>query len=355
MDIKPSVFPTKQIANNEAIPNNESNFITNDDNPAYLKAVEDMKMLNDQQVKEQKEQGFFRYNIDKLDNKNKKENNNITKPNQKIMNTSKEPKNVGPNPDSINPYIIELSQPNFNSAFDVLPLPSEGKTYKNKKNNIKVSYLTTADENILSSPNLLESGRFLEILINRKMLEQDLRYNDLLMGDRDAIMIWLRATAYGEEYPVSLFDENDELFETTIKLNELNIKKLSVDPDDEGLFTFTMPTTSHIIKFKLLTCGDSEKIEKLLEFDKANNIPVNNSNSYILRHLIVDVNGNRDKTFIYEYVNNIRISDNKALFEYIEKLNCGVDMNIKVKTPSGSMIDAVLPLNVNFFWPNIRV
>ena len=41
-----------------------------------------------------------------------------------------------------------------------------------------------------------------EILINRKILEPDLRYEDLLVGDRNAIMIWLRATGYGEMYPV---------------------------------------------------------------------------------------------------------------------------------------------------------
>jgi hypothetical protein len=84
----------------------------------------------------------------------------------------------------------------------MLSLPSLGKTYRNKKPNVRLGYMTTADENILTSPNLLQSGEFFNVL---KILEPDLRYNDLLVGDRNAIMIWLRATGYGEMYPVTLF------------------------------------------------------------------------------------------------------------------------------------------------------
>jgi hypothetical protein len=92
--------------------------------------------------------------------------------------------------------------------------------------------MTTADENILTSPNLLQSGEFLNVLI-RKILEPDLRYNDLLVGDRNAIMIWLRATGYGEMYPVTLLDENGDAFDTELNLNELKTKELGAEPDDE--------------------------------------------------------------------------------------------------------------------------
>ncbi len=91
--------------------------------------------------------------------------------------------NYDRNNNSANNYIQEISQAQFNSPFDVIPLPSEGKTYRGKRPNVRVSYMTTADEKILSSPNLLQSGEFLEILINRKLLEQDLRYKDLLPGE----------------------------------------------------------------------------------------------------------------------------------------------------------------------------
>lgn len=263
--------------------------------------------------------------------------------------------NFGSNPSNINQRIIELSQPNYNCPFDVIPLPSGGKTYKNKKAGIRVGYMTTADENILTSPNLLKSGEFLEILMNRKILEPELRYKDLLVGDRNAIMIWLRATSYGEMYPVTILDENDTPFDTEVNLNDLKIKKLEIEPDEEGLFDYQFPLCKANIKFKLLTIGDVEDIEKMVETDKANDALVNKSNTYTFEKMIVEVNGSRDRNMIREFANSLRIKDAKEFGDYLEKFECGIDMTITVRTPGGGSIESFLPLNFNFFWPNSRL
>lgn len=262
-----------------------------------------------------------------------------------------QPQNFGQNPSNINPYILELSQPNYNSPFDVIPLPSEGKLYRGKKPNIKVSYMTTADENILTSPNLIQSGEFLEILINRKVLEP-IRYKDLHVGDRNAIMIWLRATGYGEMYPVTIFDENSVPFDTELNLNDLKTKPLGAEPDLEGLFDFTMPLSKSKIKFKFLTCGDLDIIEAMVEQDKKNENPINYSNTYALETMIVEVDGVRDREMVKNFVNNIRIKDGKAFSEYVEKIESGIDLNITVQTPGGGSVETFLPLNLSFFWPN---
>ena len=264
----------------------------------------------------------------------------------------KENSNYGENPSNVNPFIIELSQPNYNTSFDVIPLPSKGKLYKDVKQSVRVSFMTTADENILTSPNLLQSGQFLEILINRKLLEQNLRYRDLHVGDRNAIMIWLRATGYGEMYPVTLLDENDIPFDTEINLHDLKIKNLSVEPDSEGLFDFIMPLSKVNIKFKLLTCGDVDDIEAMVDADKESGNPVNNSSTYKLEKSIVEVNGNRNKEDIRMFIDGIRILDTKKLNDYIDSIESGLDLNIEIKTPGGGSIKTFLPLNVNFFWPN---
>lgn len=256
---------------------------------------------------------------------------------------------------AIDPYILELSQPNYNAPFDVIPLPSKGKLYRNKKQNVRLAYMTTADENILTSPNLLKSGEFLEILINRKLLEPELRYKDLLPGDRNAIMLWLRATAYGEMYPVTLLDEKDEAFETEINLNELKTIELNVDPDEDGLFNFTMPLSKANVRFKLLTCGDIDNIEEMLERDSENNILVNNANTYKLEKMIVEVNGDTNKTMIRDFVNYMRIQDSKEFNKFVESIETGIDLDIEVGTPGGGSIKTFLPLNVRFFWPDFRV
>jgi hypothetical protein len=290
-------------------------------------------------------------NEENMNNNNNNNNNNgYIPPSNNGYN-----ENMGQNPSNINPYIISLSQPNYNAPFDVIPLTSEGKLYKNKKPNIRIGFMTTADENILTSPNLLQSGEFLEILINRKILESELRYKDLIVGDRNAIMIWLRATGYGEMYPVTLMDENDVPFETDINLNELKSKKLGAEPDSEGLFDFKFPLCKANIKFKLLTCGDIDEIEQLVEADKTNNVPVNNTNTYTMERTIVEVNGNRDKNVIKDFSSAIRIKDAKDLNDYIDTISCGIDLNIEVGTPGGGSIKTFLPLNVNFFWPNVKL
>ncbi len=263
--------------------------------------------------------------------------------------------NFGKNPSNIDDKVVALSQPDYNSPYDVIPIPSEGKIYKNKKKNMKVSYMNTTDESILTSPNLLQSGEFLEILMNRKILDSNIRYNDLHVGDRNAIMIWLRATGYGEMYPVTLLDENDIPFDTEINLNNLKIKNLGAEPDTEGLFDYSFPLCKDTIKFKLLSCGDVDEVDGLMEKDKVNNVLVNNEEIYNLERAVIDINGNRDTNFIFDYVRKIRVGDRSDLTKYMNKIESGVDLNIEVGTPGGGSVKTFLPLNVKFFWPNIGI
>lgn len=263
--------------------------------------------------------------------------------------------NFGKNPNNINPYILELSQPDYNAPFDAIPLPSQGKLNRGVASSVRIGYMTTADESILTSPNLLESGLFLEILINRKLREPNLRYKDLHIGDRNALMIWLRATSYGEMYPVTLLDEFDVPFDTEINLNELKTKELGAVPDADGYFDFQFKLCKLVIKFKLLTCGDVDEIEKLVTNDRINGLPLNKENIYTMERLIVEVNGDRNKGSIRDFANSIRIGDAKELNDYINKIESGIDLNIDVRTPGGGSIKTFLPLNINFFWPNIKL
>jgi len=253
-------------------------------------------------------------------------------------------------------YIEQLSQPQFNSAYDVIPLPSKGKLYKNKKKNIKIAYMSTADENILTSPNLLSSGDFLEILINRKILDSEIRYRDLIEGDRNAIMLWLRATGYGNMYPVTVEDENGVPFETEVDLNEIKTIELNVEPDINGYFDFRLPVSGIEVKFKLLTVGEIESIAERVEYEvDVLKMPVNNTSTYTLAKQLVSVNGDTNQETIASFSENMRVGDASKLREYIETINCGVDMTITVGTPGGGSITTFLPLNLKFFWPNIRV
>lgn len=388
MEKRPSVFPTNTTSNTDntnkvAVDSDyeakklevADEIYHNSMNETGMAAVEAMKKRTEEQMRLRDEQlrknventqsYQEQYNYAKQREPNpqpvQQYNQEQPKPEQKVM-LSSEPKPIVNNLNVSNlnmstkdPYIEQLSQPQYNAAFDVIPLPSQGKLYKNKKTSVKVAYMTTADENILTSPNLLQSGEFLEILINRKLLESDIRYRDLHIGDRNAIMLWLRATSYGEMYPVTIFDEDGEAFDTEIDLTTLKTKTLNVEPDNEGYFDFLLPVSKAQIKFKLLSVGDVDDIEKMVEQEKNQNVPVTNINTYTLERQIIEVNGNRDKNFIREFIQTMRIKDAKELRTYISSIDCGIDLSIEVATPRGGSIKTFLPLNIKFFWPDLQI
>ena len=244
----------------------------------------------------------------------------------------------------------------MNSAFDVIPLPSGGKLYKGVGKNIKVAYMSTADENILTSPNLLSSGQFLEILINRKILEPNLRYKDLVEGDRNAIMLWLRATGYGNMYPIIIEDENGTPFESDVDLNTMKTIELTEIPDVNGHFEYKLPVSGIMVKIKMLTVGETEEIADRIEYEvETLKLPVDNTNTYTLAKQLVSVNGDTSLETINTFSENMRVGDALGLREYIGSIDCGVDLKITVGTPGGGSVSTFLPLNLKFFWPNIRV
>jgi len=256
-------------------------------------------------------------------------------------------------PESYDKYYT-ISQPQINASYDVIPLPSGGKLYKGKKKSIKVAYLTAADENILTNPNLMDSGEFLEILFNRKMLDTELRYKDLHVGDRNAIMIWLRATGYGHEYPITVFDpKTAEPFEHIVDLSELKTIPLTIDTDKEGLIDFTLPLTKAKLKIKLLTIGDVEDIENhVSEMLKAGDENVDTV-TYTLEKQIIEVNEIRDRAWIKDFVQTMRVGDSNAIKKYIDGIESGIDMKLEIETPGGGSLKTFLPVNFKFFWPNL--
>jgi hypothetical protein len=252
-----------------------------------------------------------------------------------------------------------LSRPQENVPYDVIHLPSEGLLYKNGKSSLKVAYLNAMDENIITNPNLLKSGKFLEILINRKIIDSTIRYKDLHVGDRNAIMIWLRSTGYGPMYKIKVSDpENDyKEFETEVDLSKLGIKYLTDKPDENGHFEFKLPVSGTFIKFRLLNVGDVEDIEDHIEQMAEEVGPeFTDASTYTLLKQVVAVEGEYDSETVKTFVEQrMRLGDVRAFRKYINEIESGVDMNITVETLGGGSLDTFLPLNISFFWPELGI
>ena len=367
-DKKPNVFPTSdqmqkanetgKLISNQLLEENE--VVNPHTSTAENAAVDEMARRTAEQIKLR----------DEMLAKNEKSSQELLARREELMSQTKEslaptPPVIPPTPpipptrnayaganggSKYDPYIESISQPQMNQPYDIIPLPSRGKFYPGRKPSVKVAYLTTADENILTSPNLVQSGQFLEILINRKLLEPGIRYKDLLPGDRNAIMIWLRATGYGEMYPIILTDNDGTEFEVDINLSDLKTIDLTVEPGSDGLYEFALPLSKSTVKFRLLTTGDIDDIE-----DITNNVSdgeINEEQTLILERQIVEVDGNSDNTFIKNFVNSMRVLDAQKLRAFIATIKCDVDMTITVGTPGGGSLTTFLPFTPRFFWPN---
>jgi hypothetical protein len=243
----------------------------------------------------------------------------------------------------------------YRTPYDIIELPSQGILYPSNKKSVKVEYLTAMDETILTSPNISSGGKIIDILLKRKIKDLGFGVEDLLIGDRTALMIFLRVTAFGEEYTQLVFNSNSgEYEEAIINLSSLSQKKLTVKPDENGEFDFVLPKTNKRITFKLLTGKDEEIIDLREKEDiKRNPDGVSNKIIFTLEQQIKSIDGERDKIKISNIIKKLPIIDSRSLRKYIDSITPGLDFKTTARTQGGESLNTFLRFNTSFFWPEL--
>jgi hypothetical protein len=245
--------------------------------------------------------------------------------------------------------VSQYGQLNFNLPHDIVKLPSNGIFYKNKKKSIKVGYLTASDENVLLNFRTNKEGVILSLLRN-KIYEPDLSPNELLNGDVEAILIFLRNTAFGPEYTINLTDPaTGKRFEHTFLLDELNIKKTNVQPDENGLFTTKLPKTCREVKLRIFSIGDSFELDKQLENYPMGLVPP--KVTLKLQKQIVSVDGDDDRLKISQFVETLPIMDSKYIRNFLNENEPSLDLTREVTAPSGEKVIVDITFGVEFFRP----
>lgn len=269
-------------------------------------------------------------------------------------------------------------------AYDVIKLPSKGECYTHKKAALPVAYLTAADENLIASPNLYSNGSLLDIILERKILDKTINVKDLCQGDRDAIIIWLRATAYDNNFPVqSTNKETGKTYTVNVDLSKLQYKPFDLVGDENGYFDYTTGN-GDLIKFKMLSREDLDYIVKkstaqynlihksrirnyiedltlcILDLDNLEGVQTaiealdivkewgntltadKEINTDIVYHDIItsrmihytkSVNGETNPIFIKNYINNMRAGEALKYRKYVEEHQPGMDLKIDVQIP----------------------
>ena len=244
-------------------------------------------------------------------------------------------------------------QMDFNLPHDVISLPSKGVFYKPRKESLKVGYLTALDENMLMSPNVFKDGLVYNLL-KSKIYEPGFDVNQLLSVDVQAILIFLRNTSFGSDYGLKLVDpRTNSEFEITYQLEEIDYIEPINKPNDDGTFSYTLPSSNKVVRFKLLTLGDQRELEKLTDQYPKNMIVPKVTKK--LEKQIVEIDGMHDRGEIAKIINNLPIKDSKQLQKFI--LDCEPSINLKksVFAPSGEKVDFELAFGVEFFRPFFSV
>lgn len=241
----------------------------------------------------------------------------------------------------------------YKVPYDIIELPSQGLLYPNKKSSVKVEYLTAYDENILTSPNILANGKIIDVLIERKVKDLGFDHNLLLEGDRMAIVLFLRVSAFGEKYIQPVIDpKTNKLVEGEVDLTTLKNKPLTVKPDENGLFDFSLPKSNRSVKFRLLTGKDEEEIDVVdKQTMERNKNDVSTKTTLRLERSIMEIDGEKDKIKISNILKALPIMDIRKLNKYMSDIEPGVDFKTTARTQGGESVTCFLRINKNLFWP----
>ena len=305
---------------------------------------------------------------------------------------------------AVNGYDFDYSTIPDYVQYDVIPLPSDGQCYSHKIGRLAVAYLTASDENLIASPNMYRDGKVIDVILDRKILDKRVNANELCKGDRDAVILWLRATGYGNNFPITVTNpKNSKKYDINFDLSTLKYLPFNLKGDNRGLFTYKMENGTEI-KFKVLNHTEEEdlrnelineraslsiinanryiselqdcinNIDNMNETDRKDaedcildlkdiieeNLDAANSNKKEYEELItkqmidytVSINGNEDKEYITNFINNMRAKDAYAYRTYVMNNKPGVDFNITVNIPEsdgGGSFDTFLGIDDTIF------
>jgi len=238
---------------------------------------------------------------------------------------------------------------------EVIDLPSLGKVYPKdspiSNGKIEIKYMTAKEEDILTSQNLIKKGLVIDKLLDSLIVTEGIKCDDLVLGDKNAVMVAARVLAYGPEYECEIENPNTgKTFSHVFNLADCPFKKLPDDINDNK-FEMELPVSKAKVGFKLITGKEEKLIEAELKGIKKTGVQVSPELTTRLRHTITSVNGDGDKGVINQFVQNMLSRDSLELRKYINNISPDIELVQEIEL-EGDTVKVDIPMTVNFFWPN---
>ena len=235
----------------------------------------------------------------------------------------------------------------FKFPTEEIDLPSKGLVYPKdnplSSGKVEIKYMTAKEEDILSNQAYIENGTVLDKLLESVIISK-IDIKDLIIGDKNAILIATRILGYGSEYKVTINGKVQE-----IDLSELENKPFDGSAMLEGKneFSFVLPHSDTKVTYKILDGHDEKKIERELKGLKKINKNTSPEASTRLKYTLTSVNGETEAKDIREFVDNYFLArDARAFRDHLRQTQPDVDLNVILD--SGE--EVTVPIGLSFFW-----
>ena len=240
----------------------------------------------------------------------------------------------------------------FEFPTEEIELPSKGLIYLKdnplSSGKVEIKYMTAKEEDILSNQSFIEKGIVLEKLLKSVIIDKNINIDDLIVGDKNALLIATRILGYGSNYDISVKGQTYTLDMSTLENKEIKDSDYTAGKNE---FNFTTPSTNTILTYQLAT----GKLEKQIEREIAGLKKLNKEGSADLttrlKYLITSVNGSEEKKDIRDFVDNHFLArDSRAFREHVSSTQ--PDVNLTYILDNGE--EVVVPIGLNFFWPDYK-
>jgi hypothetical protein len=259
------------------------------------------------------------------------------------------------NPQEFEKTMAKETDPDLMTSYEIVKLPSKGLFYPNRVNEVNVEYMTSRDEDLLTTPSLIESGTVIDLLLRRKIKSDTIRPEDLLPGDRNAIILFLRTSSYGADYGVQVNDPRTGMpFKATVDLLKLRYKEIEEQPDQFGHFQVELPMRKKIATIRLLTSGEDTIIFKKAEaYKEASGEEFSQYSTMKLKTSVVAINEKTDRLYIDKFIDAMPALDAYTIRRKLMDVSPDVDMEYEF-TASDKIFKfkATLTVGIDFFFPS---
>jgi hypothetical protein len=242
---------------------------------------------------------------------------------------------------------------------ETVTLPSKGLVYPEtsllSKGEIEMRYMSAKDEDILTNINFIRQGTAIDKLL-KSLVVSPIDLDDLVVGDKNAILFAARILGYGKDYSFKFKNEKTgREDEYTVDLTTLSEKEINEDLFEKGKneFKFVLPKSGNVITFKLLTGKDEKSIDAEIKGLQKVNPNGSFDNTTRLKHMITSINGKADQASIREFVDEYLLApDSRAFKQYYNEISPDIDTTVTIDKDGYVQEGVVIPVNVNFFWPD---